>query len=224
VTDVIRVLIVDDDVPTRVGVRTILMSEPDIEIVGEAATGEEAITLARTLAPDVALVDIRLPDIDGIAVTQRMLDGVPADGAAPLRVLVLTTFDHDQYAYRSLQAGASGFLLKRTRAEDLIDAVRTVATGNALPTSERTRALIAAYAGTPDGRDGVQVESLTPRESEVLTLVGRGLTNAEIAETLGLSIETVRTHVKRVYMKCGVRDRAQAVIVAYETGLIPLSS
>jgi len=220
----IRVLIVDDDVPTRVGLRTILLSEPGFDVVGEAATGAEAIAMVPQHQPDVVLMDVRLPDIDGIGVTQQILGGEPTASDKP-RVIVLTTFDHDQYAYRSLQAGASGFLLKRTRAEDLIDAVRTVAEGNALPVSPKTRALIEAFAQSSEERRSAAVrESLTPRECEVLVLVARGLSNAEIADALSLSVETIRTHVKRVYMKCGVRDRAQAVIVAYETGLVPLSS
>jgi len=220
----IRVLIVDDDVPTRVGVRTILSSEPGFEIVGEAETGEQAIALVAELTPDVVLMDVRLPGIDGIGATQQILGNHRAGDEAP-KVIVFTTFDHDQYAYRSLQAGASGFLLKRTRAEDLIEAVRVVAEGNELPVSPKTRALIAAYAESDGDRRGTAVrDSLTPRECEVLVHVARGLSNAEIADALSLSVETVRTHVKRVYMKCGVRDRAQAVIVAYETGLVPLSS
>jgi len=222
-TENIRVLIVDDDVPTRVGLRTILLSEPGFEIVGEAAAGEEAIVLAASSHPDVVLMDVRLPDIDGIGVTRQIVAARPVGAETP-RVIVLTTFDHDQYAYRSMKAGASGFLLKRTRAEDLIDAVRSVAGGNEFM-SPKTRALIEAFAGSADERRNTAVrESLTPREGEVLTLVARGLSNAEIADALNLSVETVRTHVKRVYMKCGVRDRAQAVIVAYETGLVPLSS
>jgi DNA-binding NarL/FixJ family response regulator len=223
-SDGVRVLIVDDDVPTRVGVRTILQSEPGFDVVGEAATGTQAIEMVDALRPDVVLMDVRLPDIDGIGVTQHVLGSDPETDGKP-RVIVLTTFDHDQYAYRSLQAGASGFLLKRTPAEDLIDAVRTVAEGRELPVSPKTRALIEAFAQMPDDRRGSTVrDSLTPRECEVLVLVARGLSNAEIAEALSLSVETVRTHVKRVYMKCRVRDRAQAVIVAYETGLVPLSS
>ena len=222
-TENIRVLIVDDDVPTRVGLRTILLSEPGFEIVGEAATGAEGIALAEKTDPDVVLMDVRLPDIDGIGVTLQIVGARP-EGTDTPRVIVLTTFDHDQYAYRSMQAGASGFLLKRTRAEDLIDAVRTVATGSEFM-SPKTRALIEAFAGSADERRSTAVRnSLTPRECEVLVHVARGLSNAEIADALNLSVETIRTHVKRVYMKCGVRDRAQAVIVAYETGIVPLSS
>jgi len=219
VTEATRVLVVDDDVLTRVGVRTILSSEPGFEVVGEAATGTEAVELAAALRPDVVLMDVQLPDEDGIAATRQILDAGTDSSPAP-RVIVLTTFDYDEYVFRSLQAGASGFLLKRTRAEELVDAVRTVAQGNALPAPARTRALIAAFASAPPDRSLSQfAEELTGREAEVLALVARGLSNAEIAQTLGLSIETIRTHVKHVYMKTGARDRAHAVIIAYESGL-----
>jgi DNA-binding NarL/FixJ family response regulator len=218
-TESIRVLVVDDDVPTRVGVRTILSSEPDIEIVGEAGTAADAVNLARQHRPDVVLMDVRLPDDDGIAATRQIVKDV-REGLPTPRVIVLTTFDYDEYVFRSLQAGASGFLLKRTRAEDLVDAVRTVADGNALPAPERTRALIGAFAAASGEPPRPQfAESLTGREAEVLALLARGLSNAEIADNLGLSIETIRTHVKHVYMKTGARDRAHAVIIAYETGL-----
>jgi DNA-binding NarL/FixJ family response regulator len=213
----IRTLIVDDDVPTRIGVRTILSSEPDIDVVGEAATATEALEMVRTTSPDIVLMDVQLPDVDGITITERITD--PMRSTSPPRVIMLTTFDFDEYVYRSLEAGASGFLLKRTRAEDLIDAIRTVADGNALPAPERTRALIDTYAGNGRSRD--HESPLTSRESEVLTLLARGLSNGEIADELGLSIETVRTHVKHVYMKCGARDRVHAVIVAYQWGLAP---
>ena len=219
----IQVLVVDDDVPTRIGLRTILSSESDIEIVGEAGTAADAINLCRQLRPDVVLMDVRLPDEDGIAATRQILK-TRSDGTPGPRVLVLTTFDYDEYVFRSLQAGASGFLLKRTRAEDLVDAVRTVAEGNALPAPARTRALIGAFASAQsEPRQRQFAETLTGRESEVLALIARGLSNAEIADTLGLSIETIRTHVKHVYMKTGARDRAHAVILAYETGLVPRS-
>ena len=219
-SDPIRVLVVDDDTPTRIGVRTILSSEPDFEVVGEASNSLQAIELARTLRPDVVLMDVRLPDQDGIHATREILR--PAAAAQPVpRVIVLTTFDYDEYVFQSLQAGASGFLLKRSPAEDLVEAVRTVAEGNALPAPARTRDLIAAFAPASSDPPHQQfAESLTSREAEVLALVARGLSNAEIAETLGLSIETIRTHVKHVYMKTGARDRAHAVIIAYETGLV----
>src|SRR4051794_8445450 len=218
-SETVRVLVVDDDVPTRVGVRTILSTEPDIQVVGEAGTAAAATLLCRQLLPDVVLMDVRLPDEDGIAVTRRIVQDV-REGLPTPRVVVLTTFDYDEYVFRSLQAGASGFLLKRAPAEDLVDAVLTVADGNALPAPPRTRALIGAFASAAGEAPQAQfAEALTACEAEVLALVARGLSNAEIAETLGLSIETIRTHVKHVYMKTGARDRAHAVIIAYETGL-----
>jgi len=223
VSPTVRVLVVDDDVPTRVGVRTILSSEPEIEVVGECGTASDAVTMARQLRPDIVLMDVRLPDGDGIAATRQIIQEA-RDGLPTPRVLVLTTFDYDEYVFRSLQAGASGFLLKRAPAEDLIEAVRTVADGNALPAPARTRALIGAFASARDEPVRRQfAEALTGRESEVLALIARGMSNAEIAEALGLSIETIRTHVKHVYMKTGARDRAHAVIMAYETGLVPRS-
>jgi len=219
VTDIVRVLVVDDDVPTRVGVRTILSSEPGIEVVGEAGTAAQAVDLNRQLRPDVVLMDVRLPDEDGITVTREILRDA-REGLPIPRVIVLTTFDYDEYVFRSLQAGASGFLLKRAPAEELIEAVRTVADGNALPAPARTRTLIGAFAkASADSPMSQFAEALTARESEVLALIARGLSNAEIADNLGLSIETIRTHVKHVYMKTGARDRAHAVIIAYESGL-----
>jgi DNA-binding NarL/FixJ family response regulator len=219
VTDTVRVLVVDDDVPTRVGVRTILSTEPNIEVVGEAGTAAQAIELNRQLRPHVVLMDVRLPDDDGISVTREIMRD-QREGLPITRVIVLTTFDYDEYVFRSLQAGASGFLLKRAPAEELIEAVRTVADGNALPAPARTRTLIGAFTKASDEPLMSQfAEALTTRESEVLALIARGLSNAEIAENLGLSIETIRTHVKHVYMKTGARDRAHAVILAYESGL-----
>jgi len=224
---VIRALIVDDDVPTRVGVRTILSSEPDIEVVGEAATGGEALELAAQLEPDVVLMDVRLPDIDGLTVTRQITSGVETDSAsesstdAPRpKVIVLTTFDFDEYVYRSIRAGASGFLLKRAPAEEIVAAVRAVAGGLRLPMPAKTRRLLQQYARTDPGSRAELLDSLTAREREVLSLIARGFSNQEIAELLYLSVETVKTHVKRVYMKCGARDRAQAVIAAYEAGLV----
>ncbi|MBV8159646.1 MAG: response regulator transcription factor [Acidimicrobiia bacterium] len=216
----VRVLIVDDDVPTRVGVRTILASDPNIEVVGEAGTASQATELYRRLRPDIVLMDVRLPDEDGITVTRRILAD-EREGPPP-RVIVLTTFDYDEYVFRSLQAGASGFLIKRVRAEDLIDAVRTVAAGNDLPAPSRTRTVIRAFADAWTRVESSMpqfAEALSARESEVLALIARGLSNVEIAETLQVSIETVRTHVKHVYLKTGASDRAHAVIIAYESGL-----
>jgi DNA-binding NarL/FixJ family response regulator len=219
----IAILVVDDDVPTRVGLKTILASEPDIDVVAEASTGTEAIALARALEPDIVLMDVQLPDLDGITATRRIVAHEP-NGAQTPRVVVLTTFDYDEYVFRTVQAGASGFLLKRTRAEDLVEAVRTVAEGNALPMPATTRGVIEAFARPRGPSHRLHLlERLTGREYEVLVLIARGLSNHEIADRLGLSVETVRTHVKRVYMKCDIRDRAQAVIVAYESGLISRS-
>jgi DNA-binding NarL/FixJ family response regulator len=215
-----RVLIVEDDVPTRIGLDTILSAEPDIEVIGHAATGVEACSLADELVPDVVLMDIQLPELDGIEATRRITSG-GQDTPTP-RVIVVTTYDFDEYVYRSLRAGASGFLLKRTRAEELVEAVRTVASGDALPLAATTRGLIADFAsrGRESANEWRAVGALTDREAEVLTLVARGLSNDEIAERLTLSIETVKTHVKHVYTKLGTRDRAQAVIAAYESGLV----
>jgi DNA-binding NarL/FixJ family response regulator len=214
VTAPIRVLVVDDDVPTRVGVTTILSSEPGIEVVGEAADGTEAFSLAEALAPDVVLMDVQLPGLDGIEATRR----ITAAAGAP-RVIMLTTFEFDVYVYRSIQAGASDFLLKRVSAEDLIQTVRTVATGNRLPLPERTTALISRLSGRRR-QPHIFTPPLTERETDVLVLVARGLSNREIARHLGVSLETIRTHVKHIFTKCGARDRAQAVIAAYESGLV----
>jgi DNA-binding NarL/FixJ family response regulator len=217
VTSPIRVLIVDDDVPTRVGLRTILSSDPELDVVGEATGGAQACELAEELAPDIVLMDIQLPDLNGIEATRRIV-GSSIDEKP--RVIMLTTFEVDDYIYASMRAGASGFLLKRTRAEELIEAVRTVAEGSALPAPTATRQLIATY--TERGTTPIAVP-LTPRESDVLVLIAEGLSNQEIAGELSVSHETVRTHVKHIYAKTGARDRAQAVIAAYESGLVPRS-
>jgi DNA-binding NarL/FixJ family response regulator len=217
VSDVTRVLIVDDDVPTRVGLRAILRAEDDMEVVGEAAGGLEALTMAAARRPDVVLMDVHLPDLDGIEATVRI---VSAERPSP-RVIILTTFDVGEYVYRAIQAGASGFLLKRTRAEELVDAIRAVASGEALPMPALTASLIGHFAGPPPGGRGTALaDELTERELEVLGLVARGLSNREIAAALSVSLETVKSHVKRTYAKIGVRDRAQAVIRAYEAGLV----
>jgi DNA-binding NarL/FixJ family response regulator len=217
VNGLIRALIVDDDVPTRIGLRTILSLEPGIEVVGEAATGTEACALALELRPDVVLMDVHLPDLDGIEATRRITSQPPPTPVP--RVIVLTTFDFDEYVHRSLLAGASGFLLKRTRAEDLVDAVRSVAAGESLPIPDTTIALVSRFADGA-GQSGPR-PGLTSREADVLVLMAQGLSNQEIAGNLGVSVETVRTHVKRVYAKTGARDRVHAVIVAYESGLVP---
>jgi DNA-binding NarL/FixJ family response regulator len=220
VTDDIRTVVVDDDVPTRIGVRTILSSEPGIEVVGEAPNASLAMALVRDVEPDVVLMDVQLPDLDGIEATRRIIASARDEAKVP-RVIVLTTFDFDEYVYRSLRAGASGFLLKRTRAEDLVEAVRVVADGNSLPVPQRLRDLIEHFTAPSDNRIGVDARlPLTGREAEVLILIASGFSNQEIADRLVLSLDTVKTHVKHVYVKCHVRDRAQAVIAAYESGLM----
>ena len=211
-----RVLIADDDDLMRAGLIELLSIDPTIEIVGEAATGRQAVERARTLAPDVVLMDVRMPDLDGIAATRALARVAPAT-----RVLILTTFEQDDYVFDSLRAGASGFLLKRTRPEELIAGVHTVATGDALLSPSVTRRVIdrVAQQPTPNLADA-KLDQLTAREREVLKLIARGLANREIASMLVVEESTVRTHVKRVLGKLELRDRIQAVIYAYENGLI----
>jgi len=212
-----RVLIADDDDLMRAGLIELLSIDPTIEIVGEAATGRQAVERARTLAPDVVLMDVRMPDLDGIAATRALARVAPAT-----RVLILTTFEQDDYVFDSLRAGASGFLLKRTRPEELIAGVHTVAAGDALLSPSVTRRVIdrVAQQPTPNLADHAKLNQLTTREREVLELIARGLSNREIASTLVVEESTVRTHVKRVLGKLELRDRIQAVIYAYENGLI----
>ncbi len=212
----LRVAIADDQELVRTGFAMILDSESDIEVVGSAGNGHEAVDLCRRLRPDVVLMDIRMPELDGIAATRELLD---ADSCT--RVLILTTFDLDEYVYDAVNAGASGFLLKDTPADDLVRAVRVVASGDALLAPSVTRTLIerftsetTSYAPTPG------LDQLTERETEVLSSMARGLSNQEIAAALFLGETTVKTHVSRVLMKLGVRDRVQAVIAAYESGLV----
>jgi DNA-binding NarL/FixJ family response regulator len=215
----IRLLIVDDQVLVRTGFRMILEAEPDLEIVGEAANGEEAVAEARRLRPDVVLMDIRMPRMDGVEAT-RQLATRDADG---LRVLILTTFDLDEYVLEALRAGASGFLLKDVPPEDLIDAIRVVADGDALIAPSVTRRLLDRFAelSPPAERTApAGMNQLTEREVEVLRQMARGLSNAEIAGELYVSETTVKTHVGRVLMKLGLRDRVQAVVLAYESGLV----
>ena len=211
-----RVLIVDDDDLMRAGLVELLTSDPDIEIAGEASTGREAVEQARRLGPEVVLMDVRMPDLDGIAATRELSRAAP--GA---KVLILTTFEQDDYIFGALRAGASGFLLKRTRPEELIAAVHTVAAGDSLLSPSVTRRVIdrMAQQPTPELADQSKLEALTPREREVLELIARGLSNREIAAALRVEDSTIRTHVKRVLMKLDLRDRVQAVIFAYETGV-----
>jgi DNA-binding NarL/FixJ family response regulator len=211
-----RVLIADDEDLMRAGLVELLTTDPDIEVIGEAATGREAIGLAQRLSPEVVLMDVRMPDLDGIAATRELSQAAPET-----KVLILTTFEQDDYVFGALRAGASGFLLKRTRPEELIAAVHTIAAGNSLLSPSVTRRVIdrMAQQPTPELADPAGLEALTPREREVFELVARGLSNREIAGTLVVEESTIRTHVKRILMKLHLRDRVQAVILAYETGV-----
>jgi DNA-binding NarL/FixJ family response regulator len=197
----------------------ILEAEEDIEVIGEATDGYGAIDSAKRLAPDVVLMDVRMPGLDGIEATRRIVDATAED---PVRVLMLTTFDLDEYVYEALRAGASGFLLKDVPAEQLIAGIRVVAAGEALLAPSVTRRLIHEFArAAPSAQERPKaLEELTPREEEVLKLIARGMSNAEIAESLIVGETTVKTHVARVLMKLGVRDRVQAVVLAYESGLV----
>ena len=211
-----RVLIVDDDDLMRAGLRELLANDPSIEVAGEASTGREAVDAARRLSPDVVLMDVRMPDLDGIAATRELAQVAPDS-----RVLILTTFEQNDYIFPSLRAGASGFLLKRTRPEDLIAAVHTIAAGGSLLSPSVTRRVIDRMAEhpVPALADQAQLDTLTARERDVLELIARGLANREIATALTVEESTIRTHVKRILMKLGLRDRVQAVIFAYETGI-----
>ena len=215
----IRVLVADDQTLVRAGFRVLVESAPDLEVVGEAGDGVEAVELARRELPDVVLMDIRMPVMDGLEATRRT---VALDRAEGIRVLVLTTFDLDEYVYEALRAGASGFLLKDTPPADLLAAIRVVAAGDALLAPSVTRRLIAEFARRPEPSavTPAALAALTDREREVLALVARGLSNAEIAELLVVSGATAKTHVSRVLAKLGARDRAQLVMLAYETGLV----
>jgi DNA-binding NarL/FixJ family response regulator len=209
-----RVLIVEDDALMRAGLRGILEREPDLEVVGEAADGRDAVDHARRTRPEVVLMDIRMPGVDGIAATREVLSALP-----DTRVMILTTFEQDDYIFGALRAGASGFLLKRTRPEELVAAIHTVAAGDSLLSPSVTSRVIARMAQRPAvGAEG-GAERLTTREREVLRLVARGLSNAEIAAELVIEESTVKTHTKRLVGKLGLRDRVQVVIYAYEHGL-----
>jgi DNA-binding NarL/FixJ family response regulator len=214
----IRVVVADDQPLVRSGLRTILDAQPDIDVIGEAGDGHEAVAMARLERPDVVLMDVRMPGLDGIAAT-RQLAG--PNVTEPIAVLVLTTFDLDEHVYDALRAGARGFLLKDATRDELVNAVRVVARGDALLAPSVTRRLIEQMASSPPSRPAtVALDELTPREREVLLLVAEGLTNAEIAERLIVGEATVKTHVARMLMKLGLRDRIQAVILAYESGLV----
>jgi DNA-binding NarL/FixJ family response regulator len=212
------VLIADDQALVRVGLRKIIESEPEIRVAGEAADGEDAVTEARRLRPDVVLMDIRMPVLDGIEATRRIVGA-----QAGTRVLILTTFGLDTYVYDALRAGASGFMLKDAPPEEIAAAVRIVASGEALLAPAVTRAVIEEFARqvpTPTPTQPLAVEELTPREREVLDLLARGLSNSEICDQLVISEATAKTHVARILQKLDLRDRVQAVIYAYETGLV----
>ncbi len=212
----IRVLIADDQALVRTGFRVILDAEPDIEVVGEAGDGRETVEAVRATSPEVVLMDIRMPNLDGIEATRRI-----ARGEGSPRVLILTTFDLDEYVYEALRAGASGFLLKDAGADELLHAVRVVATGEALLAPSITRRLIEDYARRPPAREQpAALAELTPRELEVLRLLARGLSNGEIARELFVGDATVKTHVARIFAKLDLHDRAQAVVLAYESGLV----
>ena len=210
----VRVLVVDDQTVVRAGFAAIVDAEPDLTVVGQAGDGAEAVALAAELAPDVVLMDIRMPGLDGLAATRMLTQ----QGDRP-RVLVLTTFDLDEYVYEALRSGASGFLLKDARADDLLTAIRVVAAGDGMLAPAVTRRLIQAFAaGAPTSSESL--DKLTPREREVLGLIAAGLTNAEIADRLGIAVGTIKTHVNALLAKLNARDRVQATIIAYDLGLV----
>ncbi|MFG1922414.1 response regulator [Cryptosporangium sp. NPDC048952] len=214
---VIRVLVCDDQAMIRVGFVTIIDAQPDLEIVGECSDGRAAVELAGRLRPDVVVMDVRMPGLDGIEAT-RLLAGVGVED--PVKVLVVTTFNLDEYVYEALRAGASGFLLKDAPPAHLISGIRTVASGAALLDPEVTRQLVGRFAARIRPPEGGAETTLTPRELEVLRLIATGLSNSEIAATLHVSPETVKTFVSRILAKLGLRDRVQAVVHAYRTGLV----
>ncbi|MFC6884033.1 MULTISPECIES: response regulator [Actinomadura] len=227
----VRVVIVDDQGMVRTGFGVLLNAQPDIEVVGEAVNGEEGLARIAELRPDVVLMDVRMPVLDGLEATRRLLadtgEGAGAGtgegaGAEAPKVLMLTTFDLDDYVYEALRAGASGFLLKDASANELADAVRVVAAGDALLSPSITRRLIAEFSrlGAPRAPSRKRLDELTERETEVLALVARGLSNGEIARELVVAEQTVKTHFGRVLMKLGLRDRPQAIVYAYEVGLV----
>jgi len=209
---VIRVLVVDDQPLVRSGFKMVLDERPDLELVGEASDGQQALELVRELDPDIVLMDVRMPNLDGVEATRRLVES-----GTRARVLVLTTFDLDEYVYAAIRAGASGFLLKDVEPAELVDAIRVVAAGNSLFGPAATERLLARFAEPPTGRS---LDELTEREKEILCLLATGLSNAELAEQLFLSETTVKTHVSSILRKLRVRDRVQAVIAAYDAGLV----
>ena len=211
----IRVLLADDQALVRAGFRMILRAEPDIEVVGEAGHGLEAVELSRALEPDVVLMDLRMPELDGIEATRRIIDGADRP-----RVMVLTTFDLDEYVYEALRAGASGFLLKDAPEDQLVAGIKVVADGGSLFAPTVTRRLIERFAGVGAAKPLPVLSDLTARELEVLRLVARGLSNAEIANELVVSEHTAKTHVAHIFQKLDARDRVQVVVLAYESGVV----
>ncbi len=218
----IRVAIADDHALVRAGFRALIDAEPGLEVIGEAADGAEAIELARTAQPDVVLMDIRMPGTDGVAATSQITSQITSHEMAgrPARVLILTTFDLDEYVYAALRAGASGFLLKDTPPGELLAAIRIIAAGDALLAPSVTRKLIREFARQSPASPRPSLDVLTDREQDVLALLARGLSNAEIAAELFITLATVKTHVSRLLTKLAARDRAQLIVIAYESGFV----
>jgi DNA-binding NarL/FixJ family response regulator len=214
----LRVLLVDDQALVRSGFRMLIEAQPDMSVVAEASDGEQGVGEAIRTRPDVVVMDVRMPGLDGIEATRRITD---TSAALATRVLILTTYDLDEYVFRGLRAGASAFLLKDSGPEELLRAIRVVADGESLLAPSVTRRLVEEFVRLPEpGEPAVDLSSLTEREREVLELIGHGMSNGEIAAQLFLSTATVKTHVNRIFMKLGVRDRVQAVVLAYETGIV----